>query len=301
MAVKEGLDLNTLPVFLALVEAGGFTAAADRLGCTKTRVSLQIRKLETHLGVALFHRTTRKVHLTEAGEVFYRECQPLLDGIQGALSAVEADDHQLQGELRLTAPEDYAAQVLGQALVEFGKRHPELRIELRSGDRVSDMVQEGIDLAFRLGWLKDSTLRSAKLASFEQFLMASPEYLKMHGTPEHPAELAEHAWVIFTPLTSPLTWTFKRGDELCKVQMQARFKSNSTASLRALLEAGAGISVMADITAEEDMRTGRLVRILKDWSLPEGGVHAVYPPGRHVPSKVRAFMAFFRSYLQAKC
>lgn len=298
MAVKEGLDLNTLPIFLALVEAGGFTAAADRLGCAKTRVSLQIRKLETHLGVALFHRTTRKVHLTEAGELFYRECQPLLDGLRGAMAAVEADDLQLQGELRLTAPEDYAAQVLGAALVEFGKRHPELRIELRSGDRVSDMVQEGIDLAFRLGWLRDSTLRSSRLGSFEQFLMASPEYLSIHGTPEHPEALADHAWITFTPLPSPLTWVFTKGDEQLRVQMQSRFKANSTASLRALMGAGAGISVMADITAEEDIRAGRLVRVLEDWKLPEGGVHAVYPPGRHVPSKVRVFMAFFRDYLR---
>ncbi len=297
MPRPDELDLNGLPIFLALVEAGSFTAAAERLGCTKTKVSLQIRQLEERLGVTLFQRTTRRVQPTQAGETLYHECRPLLAGLQEAMAAAEGDGHQLRGALRLTAPEDYATRVLGPAVVEFGQRHPALRIELRSGDRISDMLEEGIDLAFRLGWLKDSTLRSRSLGTFQQYLVASPDYLARQGTPDDPEALAEHAWVAFTPLASPLTWTFRRGEESRRVQMKARLSANSTAALSALLVAGGGISVMADISADAELRAGRLVRVLPAWSLPSGGVHAVYPPGRHLPARVRAFMTFFQAWL----
>lgn len=297
---SSDLDLNGLPVFLALVEAGSFTAAAERLGCTKTRVSLKIRQLEERLGVTLFQRTTRRVQLTQAGEIFYRECSPLMAGLQDALSAVEGNDHLLRGELRLTAPEDYTARVLGAAVAVFGHQHPELRIELRSGDQISDMLEEGIDIAFRLGWLKDSSLRARRLGEFQQHLLASPDYLAEHGTPTHPAQLPNHAWVAFTPLSSPLTWALHSGEERLQVQMRAQLSANSTAGLSALLVAGAGISVLPDFTAEADIHAGRLVRLLPEWSLPVGNVHAVYPPGRYIPARVRSFMDFFAAWVDDK-
>lgn len=278
MPQSADVDLNALPIFLALVEAGSFTAAAERLSSTKARVSLKIRQLEEHLGVTLFHRTTRRVQPTQAGENLYRACRPLVAGLQEALTAAEGDDHQLRGELRLTAPEDYAARVLGPAVAEFGHRHPALRIELRSGDQISDMLEEGIDIAFRLGWLKDSSLRARRLGEFQQYLVASPHYLARHSTPTHPEQLAEHAWVALTPLSSPLTWIFRRGEESCRVQMRAQLAANSTAGLSALLAAGAGISVMVDFIVEAEVRDGRLVRLLPEWSLPAGHVYAVYPP-----------------------
>lgn len=296
MNQSADIDLNALPIFLALVEAGSFTAAAERLGSTKARVSLKIRQLEEHLGVALFHRTTRRVQPTRAGEILHRECKPLLAGLEEALAAAEGDEHQLRGELRLTAPEDYAARVLGPAVAEFGRRHPALRIELRSGDQISDMLEEGIDIAFRLGWLKDSSLRARHLGEFQQYLVASPHYLARHGTPTHPEQLAKHAWIALTLLSSPLTWIFHRDDESCRVQVRAQLAANSTTGLGALLAAGAGISVMVDFIAEEEVRKGRLVRLLPEWSLPVGNVYAVYPPGRYLPSRVRSFVDFFQAW-----
>lgn len=295
MTQSGDVDLNSLPIFLALVETGSFTAAAERLGSTKARVSLKIRQLEERLGVMLFHRTTRRVQPTQAGEFLYRECRPYLAGLQEALSAAEGDEHQLRGELRLSAPEDYAARVLGPVVAEFGHRHPALRIELRSGDQVGDMLAEGIDIAFRLGWLKDSSLRARRLGEFQQYLVASPQYLASQGTPTHPEQLAQHAWVALTALNAPLTWTFRRGEESCRVQMRAQLAATSTAGLSALLAAGAGISVMIDFTAEAEIQEGRLVRLLPEWFLPVGNVYAVYPPGRYLPSRARSFMDFFQS------
>ncbi|WP_051015581.1 LysR family transcriptional regulator [Alloalcanivorax dieselolei] len=298
MAAVEDLDYNSLPVFIALVEAGSFTAAAERLGCTKTRVSLQIRRLEERLGQTLFHRTTRQVQPTQAGEALYRRCRPLWSDLEAALGDLEEDRRALTGELRITAPEDYAMQALAPVVAAFGAEHPELQVELRGGDRITDMVREGIDVAIRLGWLRDSTLRSSLLGYFQQWLMASPDYLRRKGTPTSPAELSGHDWVAFMPLRSPLTWTFRKGEQQCRVQMQARLRTNATGVLREMLARGAGLSVMAQPSAEAEISAGRLVRVLADWQLPDGGIYAVYPPGRYIPARVRAFVDAFRASRQ---
>jgi DNA-binding transcriptional LysR family regulator len=296
----DEIDLNGLPLFLVLMEAGGFTAAAERLGCSKTRVSLTIRQLEERLGATLFQRTTRKVQPTQTAERLYHDCKPLLSQLQEALSAVEGDNQSLSGELRLAAPEDYAARVVGPAVAAFGEQHPALRIELRGGDQRSNMLEEGVDIAFRLGWLKDSSLRARRLGEFQQYLVASPDYLDRKGTPTHPTQLTEHAWLAFTPLNSPLTWVFRSGNECHQVRMHAQLAVNSTAAQRALLLAGAGVSVMVDFTAEAEIADGKLVRILPEWSLPVGNVHAVYPPGRYLPARVKYFMDFFQSWISGK-
>ncbi|WP_300492480.1 LysR family transcriptional regulator, partial [uncultured Alcanivorax sp.] len=191
-------DLNALPLFLALARAGSFTGAAERLGCNKSKISLSIKRLEQRLGVALVTRTTRQVHLTEAGERLLAGLTPLFAELEGLLDQVETDQQTLQGELRITAPEDFAAQVVAPAVVAFSERHPQLEIELRTGDSVADMVKEGIDLAIRLGWLKDSSLRATRLGEFEQFLVASPAFMANHGPVSHPRDLAALPWVTFT-------------------------------------------------------------------------------------------------------
>ncbi|EKE77543.1 LysR family transcriptional regulator [Gallaecimonas xiamenensis] len=292
--MSQDLDLNALPLFVATVEAGSFTAAADRLGCTKTKVSLNIRALEQHLGVALFNRTTRQVSLTDAGQQLYLQCQPLLRRLGEAVSEVGSSARELSGTLRITAPVDHMAQSLAPAAAAFAKLHPGLNIELRSGDKVADMVRDGIDVAIRMGWLKDSSLRAQKLGEFEQVLLASKEYLAQMGVPEHPGELNRHRWLDFTPLPSSLTWTFERPGEQVQVQMHGAFKVDSTAALRSLLLAGAGLSVMARFGAVGE---ADLVQLLPQWQLPRGGVYAVFPPGAFIPARVRAFVDFYRDWL----
>lgn len=290
----DELDLNNLPLFIATVEAGSFTGAADRLGCTKTKVSLKIRALEKHLGLTLFSRTTRQVALTEAGQRLYRDCQPLLAQLGETLSEAGTSARSLSGSLRITAPMDHMTQTLAPAAAAFGRSHPDLSIELRSGDKVADMVQEGIDLAIRMGWLKDSTLRAQKLGEFDQQVVASPDYLREFGTPRHPTELSHHRWIEFTPLPTPLTWSFTRGDEQCQVQMSSRIKVDSTGALLSLVRNGAGLSAMAKVARHDDTS---LVRLFEDWQLTRGGIYAVFPPGAFIPAKVRAFVDFYRTWL----
>lgn len=297
MGLGGKTDLNALLVFAAVAETGGFTAAADQLGVAKAKVSLDISRLETQLGASLFSRTTRRVALTDAGQALYAECVPLLRGVQDALTQA-AGSAELAGTLRISAAVDHAVQSLSRAVAEFALLHPQLQIDLRTSDRVADVVKEGIDLAIRIGWLRDSSLRATQLGEFEQCVVASPAYLARAGRPLRPQDLAQHEWLALTLLPTPLTWTFTpaRGRKQV-VRMSGRLRTDSSATLRALLQNGAGVSAMDQFSVAEAVRSGQLVRLLPEWSLPKGGVYAVYPPGRHVPAKVRAFIDFYRAYL----
>lgn len=297
MAVAGAPDLNALLVFAAVAEQGGFTAAAEQLGVAKAKVSLVVGRLEQQLGQTLFARTTRRVTLTEAGQALYRQCVPPVRAVQEAMAQFGGGG-ELTGVLRVAAPIEYAGQTLAPALAAFAAQHPRLDIDLRTSERVVDMLKEGIDVALRLGWLRDSSLRALRLGEFEQLLVASPGYLKRAPAIRHPRELAQHEWIMLTLLATPLTWRFTsaRG-QVRTVRVGGRMRTDSGAALRGLLQAGSGISVLDEFSAAAPLQSGTLVRVLPGWSLPKGGVHAVYPPGRHVPVKVRAFVDFYRDWL----
>jgi len=297
MAPGANTDLNALPVFAAVAEARGFTAAAHQLGVAKAKVSLDIARLEAQLGVTLFSRTTRRVALTEAGQALYAQCIPPLRGLQEALGQARGG-RELTGQLRISAAVDYAAHTVAPVLAAFAARHPALEIDLRTSDRVADMLKEGIDVALRMGWLRDSSLRAAKLGEFEQWVVAAPAYLQGAPPIAHPRDLAQHEWVALSLLQSPLTWQFSSAKgQRRSVRVSARLRTDSVGALRGLLQSGCGISVLDEFSAEPALRGGQLVRVLPGWSLPRGGVHAVYPPGRYVPAKVRAFIDFYAAWL----
>ena len=300
MASGAPIDLNALPVFAAVAEAGGFTAAAQQLGMAKAKVSLTIARLESQLGASLFARTTRRVVLTEAGQGLYAQCVPPLRGVQESLAQV-GNSSALRGALRISVPMDYAMQSLAPALAPFAALHPELEIDVRTSDRVADLLKEGIDLGLRLGWLRDSTLRASKLAEFEQYVLAAPAYLQAAPSIRVPADLAAHPWIALTLLPTPLTWKFSSPKGASRtVRMTGRLRTDSSATLRALIESGAGVSVMDSMSSAKAVSEGSLVRLLANWSLPKGGVYAVYPPGRHVPAKVRAFIDFYSAWLRSR-
>ncbi|HCY62167.1 MAG TPA: LysR family transcriptional regulator [Oxalobacteraceae bacterium] len=300
MALPGQIDLNALLLFDAVVEAGSFTAAADRLGIAKAKVSIQVARLEALLGTALLVRTTRRVTLTDAGRALHAECHPLLHGIRKAVDQAGARTTELSGALRLSTSVDHAVQALAGAAAQFAARHPRLQIDLRTSDRVVDLVSEGIDLSIRLGWLRDSSQRAVKLGEFEQYLVASPGYVKRLGWPGHPQELSKLEWVALTLLPTPLTWQFRAHDGVTHTaHVKARIRVDSPGALAALLRQGAGISVLDQYSAQENIAAGKLVRLLPDWRLPAGGIYAVYPPGRHVSAKVRAFIDFYRDFLQS--
>lgn len=288
-------DLNRLSTFVAVAQCGGFTAAAERLGTSKARVSLEVQRLERALGTALFTRTTRRVRLTDAGQQLLDEAAPLLTGLGEAVARAAHSSQQVTGTLRIATAVDHAAQHMCAAVAEFARLHPALRITLHASDRVSDMLAEGIDLSFRMGWLRDSSLRAVRLTDFEQYAVAAPAYLQRAGAPKRPDELANHDWVALTLLPTPLTWRFtSRSGQGKSVRMNARLQTDSATALRALLVSGAGVSVMDRLSVQADIDQGRLQRLLPDWKLPSGGVFAVFPPGRHVSAAARAFVEFYK-------
>lgn len=299
MTFRHAVDLNALRSVAAVAETGGFTAAAERLGATKARVSQDVARLEARLGTGLFVRTTRRTTLTEAGEALLREGLEPLRRLEAALAELgQPRSAGLAGSLRIASTADHASQGLARAVAAFAALHPQLQVELRSSDRVVDLVAEGIDVAIRIGWLRDSSLRATRLGGFEQHLVAAPEYLARRGTPRRPEDLAAHDWVALSLLRSPLTWTFvSRGGQRRTVRMTSRLRTDAALPLRALVEAGAGLSVMDQFNAEAGVAAGALVRLLPQWQLPSGGIHAVWPPGRHTPAKVRAFVDFYAQWM----
>jgi DNA-binding transcriptional LysR family regulator len=298
MPAASSVNLNRLAAFAAVVESGSFTAAAEKLGLTKAMVSQHVSRLEKELGIGLLTRTTRKVTPTETGAAFYADCAQVLQGVEAAIARAGGGSEMPAGTLRLTTAEDYGFEVVVPALARFMHEFPAVKVELVATDQVVDLVAGRFDLAIRTGWLRDSSLRATRLGGFDQVVAAAPAYLKKFGAPRRPEDLAKHRWIALTLLRSALTWTFTAKDGKAQtVRVSSTVSTNSTASLRAFMREGVGISILPQYMLDADIRTGRLVRLLAGWSLPQGGVHAMYPNARYTSAKVRAFVDFLRAYL----
>ncbi|MBB5018443.1 DNA-binding transcriptional LysR family regulator [Chitinivorax tropicus] len=290
-------DINRLALFVNVAQAGGFTAAADRLGVAKSMVSQQIAQLEAELGVALFARTTRRVTLTEAGETLLSQCEPLLSALLDAVSDIGSGTAVLRGRLKITAPSDYAARVLAPVLARFALKHPDLQLELLATDQQIDLVAEGVDLALRMGALADSNLRAARLGQFAQVPVASPDLVQRVGRPTAPEALADMPWLALTALRAPLSWRFTgQTGQVCAVRLKSVFRANSTGVLLEMARAGLGGVVLPDYMLADDIARGTLIHLVPTWQLPMGGIYVVYPAVRQVPVKVRMLIDHLRQY-----
>jgi len=294
------VNLNRLAVFVALVGAGSFTAAAEQLGQTKAMVSQHLARLERELGVTLLVRSTRRMALTEAGALFHADCERILRDTEAAIERVGENRETPCGTLRLTAPVNYGTAVVALALASFLRRHPEVRAELILDDGISDLIGGRFDLAIRGGPLRDSGLRALRLAGFRQLLVAAPSYLAARGRPRRPLELARHDAILLSVLSSPARWTFTaRNGTQARVRLTPRAQADGAAAVHAMALAGAGLAVLPDFMVEADLAAGRLEHLLPSQRLPEGSLHAVYA-GLHAPAKVRAFIDHLRESIAGK-
>lgn len=300
MGTLSRINLNRLEVFVAVVEAGSLTAAAARLGLAKTMVSAHMQRLEAELGASLLVRSTRRLSLTETGEAFFESARSI---VADAAAAVEAASHQsraAQGSLRVTAPIDFSAAVLAPVAVRLGETHPGLRIELLSGDRLFDLVAEGIDLAIRAGQLRDSSLQATRLGEFTECLVASPAFLAQRELPAEPAALADWPFIALSVLPQPLRWHFSHASGAQQeLLFSSRFSANTAHAVRATALADAGLALLPDFAVKQDIAQGRLIHLLPDWTLPRGGIHAVFPASRHRPHRVRLLVDALRAQLDA--
>lgn len=280
--------------FARVVEAGSFTGAAARLGLSKSAVSKQIARLESHLGAQLLHRTTRRLSATEVGAALYERCARIAEEVEAAEEIASRLHAVPRGQLRVNAPVTFGHQHLGPCLADFLGRHPEVRLELTLNDRIIDLVEEGFDLAIRISSLTDSSLIARRLAPARRVLCAAPAYLQRRGVPMVPADLSAHACLIYTLEATPREWRFRHssGGPTETVRIDGPLQANNGEVLLAAAISGLGIAMTPSFIAGPDIAAGRLVRLLPDYDDQFGGVYAVYPPARHLSPKVRAFVDF---------
>ena len=284
------LDLNDIVVFARVVEAGSFTAAARLLGMPKTTVSRRIAALERELGVRLVQRTTRSLNMTDAGRLYYEQSSQALRTIEDANMRLAEARAEPSGTIRISAPVGFAGNFLASAAFDFLAAYPNTKVELHLTDDTLNLIENGIDLAFRTGILPDSTLIARKLGSTHRVLCASPDYLARRGVPVASADLVHHHCVIAGPSTGMAHWVLDgpRGQET--VAVSGRFAANEMQVVVAAAIAGYGIAQLPYQTAEAFVRNGQLCRVLGDYTTPVGGLYAVYPSSRHVSPLVTAFI-----------
>lgn len=285
--------LRQLQAFVAVVQAGSFVGAAQRLGSSKAMLSRQVQELEARLGTRLLHRTTRRLSLTETGSAYYERCRQILDDLQEADAAASATTAQASGTLRINAPLTFGNLHLAPLWGEFLKLHPQVELDITLTDRVVDLVDEGYDLAIRIGRLASTTLVARRLAQDRMVLCASPGYLR-HAPPlTQPTDLSQHPVMAYAWWSGGDVWAFTSpSGEPVQVTTRARLRTNSGDTCRAAALADQGVIYQPAFLVGEDVRAGRLVELLPDWPAPRIDIHAVYPSRRHVPGKVRAMVEF---------
>lgn len=285
--------LTSMKIFAAVVESGSFSAAADRLDISRAMASKYISHLEEHLGTRLLQRTTRKLTLTETGSAYYERCTQILADIteaeEGAAHLTEAP----RGTLRLTVPVSFGLLHMGPLISEFLKRYPDVRIDVLLVDRRVDLIEEGLDLALRIGVLAESGLIAKRLGSDRIAITGAPEYLQRHGVPKTPGDLARHNCLTYSYASAGDEWRLTGGDgsqHTVKVSGSLRASNGDMAKLAAL--EGVGLIRQPLFLIGADLRAGRLVEVLTDYHSEELGIYAVYPSRKHLSAKVRVFVDF---------
>jgi DNA-binding transcriptional LysR family regulator len=284
------MDLNDIIVFTKVAETKSFTGAADALGLPKSTVSRKLAQLEERLGVRLVQRTTRKLALTEIGEAYYERCQRIVSDIHSAEQLVTDMQASPRGRLRITASVDFSTRFLGGIIAEFLAANPEINIELEATDRLVDLIEDGFDLAVRIGPMPESTLIARRLASLSLVLCASPAYIASRGMPSSIDELDEHDHVLFTPSSRNQTWTLVNGDQTYEFGRPARLASNNFGTVVDVTRRGSGIALISEFIIRGEIKAGTLVEVLPQWRTRPSDVHAVYPARQNLPPRLALFL-----------
>lgn len=285
--------LGNMEAFVRVAEAKSFSEAARRLRSSKSLVSRQVAALETELGVRLFHRTTRSLSLTEEGRGYHAQVTRILSEIEEANMSVSQSQAAPRGRLRVSAPMSFGILHLAPAIRDFLTRYPEVELDLSLNDRYVDVVDEGFDLAIRIGRLADSSLVARRLARHRMILCASPDYLKQHGAPNDPADLKQHQCLCYSTNSLVPEWHFVTKDgKRWPVPIDGRLHANNGDVLRSAALQGLGIAYLPSFIVGPDLQAATLVSLLSEFVPTDTAIHAVYPHTRHLSPKVRAFIDF---------
>jgi DNA-binding transcriptional LysR family regulator len=292
-------DMNDMLYFAEVVERGGFAAAGRHLGIPKSKLSRRVGELETRLGVRLLQRTTRKLSLTEVGEVYLRHCTAMRDEAEAAAEAVEQVQTEPRGTIRVACPVTLAQTTVGPILGLFLARYPQVRVDMRVSNRVVDLVEEGVDVALRVrATLDDSgSLVVKNLGLTSTYLVASPALLQRQGTPRTPQDLARLDSVSMSAVDGKASWNLLGPGGASHVLVhQPRYVADDLLTLKYAVVCGTGMCVMPDYMCREELQDGRLVLVLPGWAPPHGVFHAVYPSRRGMVPAVRRFLDFLGEY-----
>ncbi|HBM59035.1 MAG TPA: LysR family transcriptional regulator [Citreicella sp.] len=276
------MDIEDLRTFVDVADAGGVSAAARRLGVSKSIVSRRLFKLEAELGVQLLLRTTRGAALTEAGVTFREHAARIGAELETARETI-LPTGALRGRLRVAMPLSFGPTHFAPALADLSKRHPELQVHAAYSDRFVDLIAEGFDCAVRVGYLADSNLIAKRIGPITGRLVASPDYIKTHGAPETLEELAAHHAL----MQGTETWKLTDGDKIISFQPQGQFKADNGTALTVAAVAGLGIGYLPDCLTHDHVASGRLVPILPNHPPPPAAAYVIRPPGQHPARKVR--------------
>lgn len=278
--------------FITVAETRSFTAAATRLKISRAIASKHVMDLEAHLGLRLLNRTTRSVNLTDAGASYAARCRDILEAIEAAEREATSQAAEPVGRVRVSAPVFFGAACVAPLIPEYARRFPGVGVDLILNDRFVDLIEEGYDLAIRIGRLENSSLVAKRVAATRLMVCGAPSYLNMRGRPCVPADLAGHECLQYTQAAIGSAWPFKgpRGREL--VRLSSRFSCNNAEALCAMAAAGLGLVCAPDFYVAERLRDGELEQVLADHMDEPLGVFVVHPSRRHVPSKVRSFVEF---------
>lgn len=285
--------LAAMQAFIHVVEAGSFVRAAEKLGASTSSTSRLIADLEAHLGARLLNRTTRRLSLTETGQAYYERCVQLLADIGEAEALAGAAAASPSGRLKLTCPYNLLAQPIAPALAEFSRRHPQVGFDVTVADRVIDLVDEGFDLAIRIGAPGGERVAARRLGTTQLVICASPGYLAQRGEPRAPADLGSHSALTYAYVSSPFQWRLADADgTVHEVRVGGTLHANSGELLVAAAVAGMGIVFEPDFVVGPWLARGELQRLLPQYSGPKLDVWAVYPSRRHLSAKVRTFVDY---------
>ena len=287
--------LTALEIFVRVVDAGSFSAVARRQRIGQPAVSKAVVQLEEWLGVSLLMRSTRSVVPTEAGRIFYERAKRTLEEADEAVLAARGSASGLSGKLRVSTSICFGRLDIIPNLSAFLAEHPDLDIELILDDRNVDLVNEGIDVALRMGAMPDSNMTTRRIAEGRRLVVATPAYLQRHGTPASPGDLINHQAVVYT--RGGESWTFRKANAEVTVVLQGRLKVTQAEGLREAVICDMGLTVASEWLFSSELRSGKVVAVLQDWALPTTLLSAVYPTGRLASTKARAFVSFVERFM----
>ena len=287
--------LTAMGLFVRIVETGSFSAVAREMNTTQPTVSKQLTWLERHLKTRLLNRSTRQLSLTEAGSAYYESSKRILDTVNEAEANLGVLQTQLSGVLRINCSIGMGQMYVGPLVLKFQSMHPGLMIDLSYVDRFVDVVEEGIDLAIRIGRLTDSSLTARRLGTSRRSIIATPRYLQKNGTPKTPQDLADHNCILYAYLSTGNEWIFQGKGEEIRVKVSGTLRANNGEAIRQAVMADLGIAASPVWLIQDDLKSGKVQEILGEFAPASGEINAVYPSGRHVSVKVRAFTEFLKA------